>query len=128
VSLAPKLLAPLLVVVTLAAGLWFWSGVVAPGYWSTIVLGVLWFVACSVIFGRIGKSRPDLRPFVRGTFLLCAALAAFAFYWTSVRDTVVDEDVITGVPASQLPAASRDSADPLAPQAPDPLAPQTAAP
>jgi hypothetical protein len=108
--------------------MWFWSGVVAPGYWSTIVLGVLWFVACSVIFGRIGKARPDLRPFVRGTFLLCAALAAFAFYWTSVRDTVVDEDVVTGVPASQLPAASRDSADPLAPQAPDPLAPQTAAP
>ena len=37
------------------AGLWFWAGVVAPGYWSTIVLGALWFVACSVLFGRVGK-------------------------------------------------------------------------
>ena len=89
-GLAPKLLAPPLVVLTLAAGLWFWSGVVAPGYWSTIVLGALWFVACSVIFGRVAKARPELRPWVRGTFLVCCAAAVFGFYWTSVRDTVVD--------------------------------------
>jgi len=115
VSLAAKLLAPLFVVVTLAAGLWFWSGVVAPGYWSTIVLGVLWFVACSMIFGRIGKARPALKPWIRGTFLVCSVGAVFAFYWTSIRDTVVDEDVVTGVPASQAPRAA-GGGDPLAPQ------------
>ncbi|MDQ3723560.1 MAG: hypothetical protein M3376_10970 [Actinomycetota bacterium] len=124
-SLAPKLLSPLLVIVTLGAGLWFWAGVVAPGYWSTIVLGVLWFVACSMIFGRVGTARPELKPWMRGTFLLCCVAAAFAFYWTSVRDTVVDEDVVTGVPASRLPASSQDTRDPLAPQERDPLAPQT---
>ena len=113
-SLAPKLLAPLLVVVTLGVGVWFWSGVVAPGYWSTIILGVLWFVACSVIFGRIGKARPELKPWVRGTFLLCSVAAVFAFYWTSIRDTVVDEQIVTGVPASQAPASG--AGDPLAPQ------------
>ncbi|HVF78281.1 MAG TPA: DM13 domain-containing protein [Solirubrobacteraceae bacterium] len=110
-----KLLAPPLVVLTLAVGLWFWAGVVAPGYWSTIVLGTLWFVACSVIFGRIAKSRPQLRPWMRGTFLVCCAAAVFGFYWTSVRDTVVDEDVVTGVPASRA-AAPEVSGDPLAPQ------------
>lgn len=117
-SLAAKLLAVPLVVLTIAAGLWFWSGVVAPGYWSTIVLGVLWFVACSVLFGRIGQRRPELRPWVRGTFLACSVAAAFAFYWTSVRDTVVDEEIVTGVPASRggLPAGG----DPLAPQ-PEPV-------
>ena len=109
-----KLLALPLVVLTLAVGLWFWSGVVAPGYWSTIVLGALWFVACSVIFGRVTKARPDLRPWVRGTFLVCCAAAVFGFYWTSVRDTVVDEDVVTGVPASR--AAAEVEGDPLAPQ------------
>ncbi len=114
-SLAAKLLAPLFVVATLAVGLWFWSGVVAPGYWSTIVLGALWFVACSVLFGRIGKARPELRPWLRGTFLACSVAAVFAFYWTSVRDTVVDEEIVTGVPASQAPAAA-GAGDPLAPQ------------
>ena len=113
-SLAAKLLAVPLVVLTIVAGLWFWSGVVAPGYWSTIILGVLWFVACSVLFGRIGKARPELRPWVRGTFLACSVAAAFAFYWTSVRDTVVDERIVTGVPASQ--AAAPGGGDPLAPQ------------
>ena len=109
-----KLLAPPLVVLTLVAGLWFWAGVVAPGYWSAIALGTLWFVACSVIFGRVAKSRPQLRPWMRGTFLACCVAAAFGFYWTSVRDTVVDERVVTGVPASQAAVAG----DPLAPQQP----------
>ena len=113
-QLLPKLLAPPLVVLTLAVGVWFWSGVVAPDYWSTIVLGALWFVACSVAFGRVGKARPELRPWVRGTFLACCAAAVFGFYWTSVRDTVVDEDVVTGVPASR--AAGQIEGDPLAPQ------------
>ena len=110
---AQKLLAIPAVVATLAVGVWFWSGVVAPGYWSAIVLGTLWFVACSVLFGRLGKARPELRLPLRATFLTCSALAVFGFYWTSIRDTVVDEDVVVGVPASKLPKAT---ADPLAPQ------------
>lgn len=115
--LASKLLAPPLVVLTLAIGLWFWAGVVAPGYWSTIALGALWFVACSVLFGRVGKARPELRPWVRGTFLACCAVAVFGFYWTSIRDTVVDEQVVTGVPASAAGAgATQLAGDPLAPQ------------
>ena len=115
-SLPAKLLAVPAVVVFLLAGLWFWSGVVAPGYWSTIALGVLWFVACSVIFGRIGKARPELRPWVRGTFLACSVAAVAGFYWTSVRDTVVNETVVTGIPASQAPASATGAGDPLAPQ------------
>jgi len=128
-SLATKLLAPLLVVATLIAGLWFWSGVVAPGYWSAIALGVAWFVACSVLFGRIAKARPHLRWWLRGPFLACSLLICVAFYWTSIRETEVDETIVTGMPASQLPAAQRGAVDPLAPQpaeTADPLAPQPA--
>ena len=117
--LGAKLLAPPLVVLTLAAGLWFWSGVVAPEYWSTIGLGVAWFVAASVIFGKVTKSWPQLRWWVRGPFLACSAAAAFGFYWTSIRDTVVDERNVQGVKASELPAAT---VDPLAPQTPAPAA------
>ena len=120
-SLAAKLLAPLFVVVMLVAGLWFWSGVVAPGYWSAIGLGVAWFVACSMIFGRIGKARPELRWWLRGPFLACSVVALVGFWWTSLRDTEVNERVVTGVAASELSAAELGSADPLAPQ-PDPAA------
>ena len=120
-SLATKLLAPLFVVVTLVAGLWFWSGVVAPGYWSAIGFGVAWFVACSMIFGRIGKSRPPLRPWLRGTFLACSAIAVVGFWWTSIRETEVNEQIVTGVAASEVPAAELGASDPLAPQ-PEPAA------
>lgn len=96
-----KLLAPPFVIVTLLAGTWFWGAVVAPGYFSAIGLVVAWFVLCSVIFGRIAKTRPELRWWLRGTFLACCALSLAGFYWTSVRDTVVDETLPLAVPASR---------------------------
>ena len=120
-SAVPKLLAPPLVIVTLLAGTWFWGAVVAPGYFSAIVLVVAWFVLCSVLFGRVAKSRPDLRWWLRGTFLACSAVSLGAFYWTSVRDTVVDEALPVAVPASQLAEPASGEPDPLAPQ-PDPVA------
>lgn len=112
---AARLLAVPAVVATLALGVWFWAGVVAPGYWSAIVFGTLWFVACSVIFGRVGKARPELRVPVRATYIACCALSIAGFYWTSLRDTTVNEDVVKGVPASELPRAP-SAVDPLAPQ------------
>jgi hypothetical protein len=125
-SLWQKLLAPPLVVLTLAAGVWFWSGVVAPDYWTTIGFGVAWFVACSVIFGRIGKARPQLRPWVRGTFLACSAAAVVGFWWTSIRETEVNERIVTGVPASEVAAAELGAVDPLAPQPEAQAAPKPA--
>ncbi len=116
-TLAPKILAPILVVAILAVGLWFWGGVVAPGYWSTILLCTAWFFVASMIFGRVTKSRPELRWPVRGTFLACVAIAIVGFYWTSIRDTVVDEDIVTGVPASRLAEQQGSGGiDPLAPR------------
>lgn len=123
--LAQKLVAPPLVVLTLVVGVWFWSGVVAPDYWTTIGFGVAWFLVCSVIFGRVGKARPRLRLALRGTFLACSAAAVVGFWWTSLRETEVNEWVVTGVPASQLAAVDLGAADPLAPQ---PSAPAKAAP
>ncbi len=124
--LAQKLLAPPLVVATLVVGVWFWSGVVAPDYWTTIGFGAAWFVVCSVIFGRIGKARPDVRWWLRGTFLACSVAALAGFWWTSIRETEVDEQVATGVPASQVAAAELGGVDPLAPQPEDPAAAKAA--
>ena len=110
-----KLLAPPFVVLTLVVGVWFWSGVVAPDYWTTIGFGVAWFLVCSVIFGRIGKARPELRWWLRGPFLACSVVAVLGFWWTSIRETEVNEQVVTGVPASEI-AAAHIGSDPLAPQ------------
>jgi peroxiredoxin len=52
----------------------------------------------SVAFGRLTKPRPAFRPFVRGAFALTALAAVFAFYWTSIRETTVNETIVTGVP------------------------------
>jgi len=126
-TLLAKLLAPLVVVATLLAGTWFWGGVVAPGYFSAIGLVAAWFVLCSVLFGRIGKARPQLRWWLRGTFLACSAASLVAFYMTSLRDTVVEETLPDAVPASQLAAPAAGEPDPLAPQ-PEPVAEEQAEP
>lgn len=94
-----------LVIVGLALGLWFFGGVVAPGYWTSIIFGVVWFVVASVVIGQIAKRRPALKAPMRTTFLVVAAASAVGFYWTSIRDDRVSEAVVIGVPASEAPAA-----------------------
>ncbi len=109
-----RVAAALGVVAALVAGTWFWSGAVAPGYWSSIVLAVLWFVVVSAVAGKLTKDRPALRRWTRTTFILCAVASSAGFYWTSVRQTTVNETVVTGVPASDLGGggAAGDSVDP----------------
>lgn len=114
-ALARSVGAAAAVVVVLAAGLWFWGGVVAPGYTSSIVLSVLWFVVAGVALGRLAGRAPALRRAIRGTFLVTSLAAAVGFYWTSIRDDRVNETVVTGVPASRAgggsaaPAAGADT-------------------
>ena len=115
--LATRILTIPAVVIVLLAGLWFWSGVIAPGYYWSIGLGFAWFIAVSFIIGKLRKEFPELNWYLRGTFLACALAATFAFYWTSIRETEVNEDIATGVPASQLDGAqAAPTEDPLAPQ------------
>jgi hypothetical protein len=91
------------VVVALLAGLWVASGLIAPTYLTSIAFGVVWFVIASVLLGQVGKRRPELKWTVRGTFLATAVAAGAAFAWTSLRDDPVNEKVVVGVPAAQLP-------------------------
>ena len=107
--------AALAVVAALVLGTWFWAGTVAPGYRSSIALGVLWFVAVSIVAGRLTKHRPAVRRWTRPTFVACAVASVAAFGWTSVRPTTVDETVVTGVPASKLPAGEKAGAGSLDP-------------
>lgn len=90
-----------LTVAILLAGLWFFGGVVAPGYNSSIALGVAWFVAASlgIRFGLRGRRALKLP--VQATFLATAVLVGAIFAWTTFRDVTVVEDVATGVPQSE---------------------------
>ena len=99
-----KLLAALATVVVLLAGLWVVTGVLAPGYDGSILLGVAWFVAASVAIGALLRRRPELKLPVRGAFLATAAAVAAVFAWTTFRDDEVDEDVVTAGPSRAMSA------------------------
>jgi hypothetical protein len=101
-----RLLAPLLVVAALVAGIWFWAGVVAPGYWSAILLALAWLVACGVAVGRITQAAPALRLPLGGAFLACLVAAVAGFYAAFVRHTVADETIVSGVPQSRATAGA----------------------
>jgi hypothetical protein len=93
------------VLVALLGGLWIASGLIAPTYLTSIIFGVVWFVLASVALGKAVKRRPDLKWWVRGTFLVTAVACGAAFAWTSLRDEKVDEKVVTGVPQAALDPA-----------------------
>jgi hypothetical protein len=88
------------VLVALLGGLWIAAGVLAPTYLTSIAFGVAWFLVASFPLGRAVKRRPDLKWWLRGTFLATAAACAAVFAWTSLRDKTVNEVVPVGVPAS----------------------------
>lgn len=104
-----KLIAIPVTVVVLLAGLWFFSGIVAPGYDSSIVFGAVWFVAASLAI-RFGlRSWSGLKRPVQLTYLATAVLVASLFAWTTFRDKTVVEDVATGVAASEVQTGASGS-------------------
>jgi hypothetical protein len=110
------------VALVLAGGLWVFSGLIAPGYWTSIIAGVVWFVLASVLLGQVTKRRPELKWPVRGTFLVTAVAASIVFVLTSVVDKTVDEKVETGVTPSEAAAVAPEGNA----GAPEPDAPKKA--
>ena len=94
------------IAVALAVGLWFFGGVVAPGYTSSIVLNGVWFAIVGVGALLFARRRPAWRLPVRATVTAAAVLGLAGFYWTSVRDDTVNEAVVTGVAETRPAAAS----------------------
>jgi hypothetical protein len=110
-----RVLAVPLVAIGLLAGLWVVSGLLAPGYDSSIWLGVAWFVAAGAALRRLVRTRRELKLPVRATFLLTAAAVGAAFAWTTLRDDEVDERIAMAGPgpaASQSAAGRERSGDP----------------
>lgn len=110
------------VLAALLLGGWFWGAVVAPGYWSAIAAIIAWFLAVGTLTARLARRAPGLRWALRGTYLVAAVAAVATGLLTSVRETTVDEPLVTGVPASRL-APSPGAGDPLPPQGSEPRRP-----
>ena len=107
---------PLAAAAVMLAGAWFVIGRLGPAHrYGQIALGVVFFVAASVVAGRIGKARGDLRWPLRATVWATVAVVVAGFYWTSLRDTVVNEQVAT---AAAAPARTAGTA--MTPDAPPP--------
>jgi len=96
----------------LLAGLWLVSGRIFSSYWASIAAGVVWFVAVSAVLGRVGKRRAELRPWLRGAFAVTALAMAVAFYWTSIRETTVDERIVVAAPAGDMAMPASDEVTP----------------
>jgi hypothetical protein len=113
-----RLLALPLVIAGLLAGLWLFASPVSrafadatgvPAYWSSIAWAVLWFVAASVVLGKLRKERPGLGLPLRGGFLLTVAVVGGVFAWTSLTDDKAGDDVSFARDAVP-PAAAAESA------------------
>lgn len=104
-------------VAILAAGLWFLGAVVAGGYVSAIALSTGWFVLVGVAVVAVCVRRAALRRWLGGGFAVVCAVSLFGLWFTTIRETEVDERPQLGTPASELPVADRpDVDDLLAPQ------------
>lgn len=88
------------VAAVLVFGLWIAAGKVTNSYEWSIALSVAWLVVASAAIGKAVKRwRPDWRSWARAGTIGTSVVVAAWFYWTSIRETTVDETVVTGVPA-----------------------------
>jgi Electron transfer DM13 len=113
--LALQILALAVAIAGLLAGLWLFASPVSrafadatglPAYWSSIGFAVAWFIAASIVLGKLRKERPEFRLPLRVAFLLTVAAVGGVFAWTSLTDDKADDDVSfaeEAVPASQMP-------------------------
>src|SRR5712691_6615760 len=95
-----RLLSVPVVALVLLAGLWFFAGQVTNGFLASMALAALWFAAAGAGAFLIARRwRPLALPVV-ATFLLTATAAAGFLAFTSFRDKVVHERVVTASAAA----------------------------
>jgi hypothetical protein len=121
--LALQIIALAAAIAALLAGLWLFASPVSrafadvtgvPAYWSSIGFAVAWFIAASVVLGKVRKERPEFKLPLRVAFLLTVAAVGGIFAVTSLTDDKADDDVSfaeEAVPASQMPSGGGAAPD-----------------
>ena len=90
------------VAVAFIAGVWAAGGVITNSFRASMALVAVWCAALGVAVLVIGLRRRALRaPLWAGYAVTAAAVGGF-LAWTTLRDRVVHEHVLVGVPAAQV--------------------------
>jgi hypothetical protein len=109
--LVARLLSVPVLLVVLGGGAFVFAAVVTNNFAASSALVLGWFGVVGA--GALVASRrwPGLRSTLAATFGAACVVALVGGYWTSVRDEVVNEAVVVGVPA-------RDATPPSSPASP----------
>jgi hypothetical protein len=105
-----RLLAVPVVAATLVAGVWAAGGVITNDFRASIALTTAWFVLSGVACVVIAARAPAFRLPVLGTYLVVAAAIGGYLGLATLRDRVVDETVVVGVPQRDIVTTSRGGA------------------
>jgi len=92
--------------VTTVAGVWIAGGVITNDFRLSMALTAAWFVAAgtaSVASFKAGRSTGV--PIVAGYLVAATAIGGYLAL-TTLKDKVVDEAVVTGTPASEMPTTA----------------------
>ena len=93
------------VAVAFVAGVWVAGGVITNSFRASMALVAVWYAAAGIGVLVLGLRRRSLRaPAWTGYALTAAAVGAF-LAWTTLRDRVVHERVLVGVPVTQVARA-----------------------
>ena len=93
------------VAVAFVAGVWVAGGVITNSFRASMALVAIWYAAAGIGVLVLGRRRRSLRaPAWTGYALTAAAVGAF-LAWTTLRDRVVHERVLVGVPVTQVARA-----------------------
>jgi hypothetical protein len=84
------------------AGVWVAGGVLTNSFRASMALVAVWYAAAAAGVLAAGLRRRSLRaPLWTGYAVAAAAVGGF-LAWTTLRDRVVHEKVLVGVPAAQV--------------------------
>ena len=93
------------VALTFVFGVWVAGGVVTNSFRASMALVALWYAAAGVGVLVVGLRNRTLRaPLWTGYALTAAAVGGF-LAWTTLRDRVVHERILVGVPVTQVARA-----------------------
>jgi Electron transfer DM13 len=111
-SAALRMLVIRVVAATLAAGVWVAGGVISNDFRLSVALTTVWFGVCGVACLTVALRLPAFRLPVLATYVVVAGAIGGYLGLTTLRDRVVDETLVTGVPrqadpASEAPAAAQ---------------------
>jgi hypothetical protein len=102
------------VAATFVLGVWVAGGVITDSFKASMALTVLWGALFGAACLVVALKSPALRMPVLGAFLVSAAAVGGYLAWTTLRDRVVHEQVVTAVAGTgnvQLAAGSFESVE-----------------